>query len=158
MQREDRTMWAKVVFVTGAKNKMRLEKNSNRRAFRDQKARHPELEKRLCDYVNDKRQWGCEVSSEMCQFKALAWIIFIHGSSYNQGTMHHGFRSYTASVSSSCRQAGADLASNGEWRGVATANDAQPPAHCAGFYLHETHCSYNVRADDAFFKANLYFS
>ena len=33
---------AKVVFVTGAKNKMRLEKNSNRRAFRDQKARHPE--------------------------------------------------------------------------------------------------------------------
>ena len=49
-------MWEKVVFVTGAKNKMRLEKNSNHRAFCDQKARHPELEKKMCDYVNDKRQ------------------------------------------------------------------------------------------------------
>ena len=27
-----------------------------------------------------------------------------------------------------------------------------------GFYLHETHCSYNVLADDAFLQANLYFS
>ena len=33
---------------------MRLEKNSNRRAFRDQKVRHPELQKRLCDYVKVK--------------------------------------------------------------------------------------------------------
>ena len=41
--------------------------------------------------------------------------------------MHHGFQSYTASESSSCRQAGADLASSGEWRSVATANDAQHP-------------------------------
>ena len=62
----------KVVFVTGAKNKVRLEKNSNRRAFRDQKARHPELEKRLCDYVDDKRQYGFAVTSEMYQLKALA--------------------------------------------------------------------------------------
>ena len=51
---------------------MRLENNSNRRAFHNQKARHPELEERLCDYVNDKRQYGCAVSSEMCQLKALA--------------------------------------------------------------------------------------
>ena len=50
-------MRAKVVFVTGAKNKMRLEKNSNRQAFCGQKARHLELEKRLCVYVNDKRQY-----------------------------------------------------------------------------------------------------
>ena len=47
---------SEVVFVTGAKNKLILEKNSNHRAFHDQKARHPELEKRLCDYMNDKRQ------------------------------------------------------------------------------------------------------
>ena len=47
---------SKVVFVTGAKNKMRLEKNNYRRAFRGQQASHPELEKRLCDYVKDKRQ------------------------------------------------------------------------------------------------------
>ena len=39
--------------------------------------------------------------------------------------MHHGFQSYTASVSSSCQQAGADLASSVEWRGMATANYAQ---------------------------------
>ena len=39
---------------------MRLtEKNSrpNRQAFHGQKARHPELEKRLCDYVDGKRQY-----------------------------------------------------------------------------------------------------
>ena len=41
--------------------------------------------------------------------------------------MHHGFQSYTAPVSSSCRQAGANLDSSGEWRSVATANDAQHP-------------------------------
>ena len=44
----------------------------NRWAFRSQKARHPELEKRLCDYMDDKRQYGCPVTSEMCQMKALA--------------------------------------------------------------------------------------
>ena len=47
VQREESMMWAKVVFVTGAKNKMRLrEKNSNHQAFHGQKARHPELEKK----------------------------------------------------------------------------------------------------------------
>ena len=54
----------------------------------------------------------------------------IESSSYNQGTIHHGFQSCTASVSSSCRQVGADLASSGEWRGVATANDAQLAPTC----------------------------
>ena len=66
-------MSAEVIFVTGTKNKMRLrEKNSNRQAFRGQKVRHPALEKRLCDYVDNKRQCGCTVTSEMCQLKALA--------------------------------------------------------------------------------------
>ena len=46
--------------------------NSNRRAFRSQKARHPELGKRLCNYVDDQKQYGCAVTSEMCQLKALA--------------------------------------------------------------------------------------
>ena len=55
------------------KNKMQLQKtNSNRRAFRSQKAKHPEHEKKLCDYVDDKRQYRCTVTSEMCQLKALA--------------------------------------------------------------------------------------
>ena len=34
--------------------------------------RHLELGRRLCDYMDDKRQYGCAVTSEMCQFKALA--------------------------------------------------------------------------------------
>ena len=51
---------------------MRLtEKNGNHQAFRGQKARHPKLKKRLCDYMDDKRQYGCAVSSEMYQLKAL---------------------------------------------------------------------------------------
>ena len=55
------------------KNNMQLqETNSNCWAFRGQKLKHPELEKRLCDYVNDRRQYRCAVTSEMCQFKALA--------------------------------------------------------------------------------------
>ena len=59
--------------MTGAKNKTRLrEKNSNCRAFCSQKARHPDLEKRICDYVDDKSQYGCTVTSEICQLKALA--------------------------------------------------------------------------------------
>ena len=60
--------------MTSAKKKtMRLtEKNSNCRAFRGQKARYQELEKRLCDYMDDKRQYRYAVTSEMCQLKALA--------------------------------------------------------------------------------------
>ena len=55
------------------KNKMRLqETNSNHRAFCSQKANQRELERRLCNYVDDKRQHGCAVTSEICQLKALA--------------------------------------------------------------------------------------
>ena len=58
--------------MTGAKNKRQLtETNSNHRAFRSQKTSHLELEKRLCDYMNDKRQSGYAVTSEMCHLKAL---------------------------------------------------------------------------------------
>ena len=130
--------------MTGAKNKMRLEKNNYCRAFRDQKARHPELEKRLCDYVNDKRQYRCAVSSEMCQLKALAITKVL--------------KLYTASVSSSCRKAGADLASSGEWRGVATASIAQHPhTALASTCVRLTVASTFVQSD-VFFQANLYFS
>ena len=49
------------------KKKMRLtEKNSNRWAFRGQKTRHPELERKAM------RQYGCAVTSETCQLKAVA--------------------------------------------------------------------------------------
>ena len=98
------------------KNKMRLtEKNSrpNRRAFCGQKARHPELEKRLCNYVDDKRQYGCTVTSEMCQLKALA-ITKIQCIT--------GFKA----ILRLC-QVAAGLASSGEWHSVAMTNDAQHP-------------------------------
>ena len=64
------------------KTKYDLKTNSNSRAFRSQKMRHLELEKRLCDHVDDKRQYGCTVTSEMCQLKPLA---------INQWTKHHEF-------------------------------------------------------------------
>ena len=117
---------------------MRLtEKNSrpNRRAFRGLKARHPELEKRLCDYVDDKRQYGCTVTSEMCQTKALA-------VSKELGIM--GFKA-TLHL---CQEAPGErvlTANSGVWRG-----NVQPclaPAHRASLYLRETHCSYNIRGD-----------
>ena len=117
---------------------MRLEKNSNRRAFRDQKARHPELEKRLCDYMNDKRQYGCAVSSEMCQLKALA---------ITKEQCITGFKA----ILRLCQVAA------GKWMltwlvsGNGTAwqrpKRCTAPAHRAGFYLRKTHCSYNIRAD-----------
>ena len=97
--------------MTDAKNKTRLtENNSNNRAFRGQKARHPELEKRLCDYVDNKKQYGCAVTSEIYQLKALA--------------RHHGFQSCTAFRSSSSWQAGANLASSRDQHSVAMANHA----------------------------------
>ena len=55
------------------KKEMRFtDNNSNWQTFHSQKARHQELKKRLCDYVDDKRQYGYIVTSEMCQLKALA--------------------------------------------------------------------------------------
>ena len=75
-----------------------------------------------------------------------------------EGTMHHTFQSYTASVSSSCQQAGADLASSGEWRGVATANDAQyPHIALASACVRLTVATTYVQID-AFLQASLYFS
>ena len=81
----------------------------------------------------------------------------IESSSYNQGTMHHGFQSYTAYVSSSCRQAGADLTSSGEWHGMAMANDAEPPhTALASTCMRLTVATTYVQVD-AFLQANLYF-
>ena len=92
---------------------MRLrEKNCNHGAFRCQKARHPELEKRLCDYVDDKRQYGCTVTSEMCQLEALA-ITKELGITGFKATLHL------------CQEAASErvpTASSGDWRGMAMAN------------------------------------
>ena len=99
------------------KTKTRLaEKNSmpNRLAFRSQKVRHPELEKRLCDYVDDKRQYGCTATSEMCQMKAQA-------VSKDLGIM--GFKA-TLHL---CQEAPGErvpIASSGDRRGMAMANHA----------------------------------
>ena len=81
-----------------------------------------------------------------------------NSSSYKQGTMHHRFQSNTVSVSSSCRQAGADLSSSGEWCSVAAANDAQHPhtalvSTCMRLTVATTYVQI-----EAFLQANLYFS
>ena len=82
----------------------------------------------------------------------------IESSSYNQGTIHHGFQNYTVSVSSGCRQAGADLASSGDRHGMATANDAQHlQAALASTSVRVTVATTYVQID-AFLQANFYFS
>ena len=105
----------KVVFVTGAENKTQLtEKNSNHRAFRGQEARHLELQKRLCDYVDDKGQYGCAVNSEMCQLKALAETKELGNTDF-KATLHL------------CQEAANEqvpMASSRDRRSVATANHA----------------------------------
>ena len=64
-----------------------------------------------------------------------------------------------ASVSSSCRQAGADLASSGEWHGVAMANDAQHPhTVLASSTCVRLTVATKYMQIEAFLQANLYFS
>ena len=79
-------------------------------------------------------------------------------SSYNQGTMHHGFQSNTASLSSSYRRADADLASSREWRGVAMANDAQHPHTALATTCMRLTVATTYMQIDAFLEENLYFS
>ena len=96
---------------------MRLtEKNSrpNRQAFHGQKTRHLELEKRLCDYVDDKRQYRCTVTSEMCQLKVLA-VAKELGITGFKATLHLCQETPGKRVST---------ASSGDRRGVAMANHA----------------------------------
>jgi hypothetical protein len=54
------------------KQDLLLQKSGSKRAFYGQKAKFPEIEEKLRDYINDKRQFGCAVSAKMCQLKALA--------------------------------------------------------------------------------------
>ena len=68
-----------------------------------------ELEKGLWNYVDDKRQYGCAVTSEMCQLKTPAL------------TKQLGITGFKATLCL-CQVEGADLSSSREWRGVATAN------------------------------------
>ena len=58
---------------------------------------------------DDKRQYGCAVTSEMCQLKALAI------------TKELGIMGFKATLRL-CQVAGADLSSSGDRHGVATAN------------------------------------
>ena len=84
----------------------------------------------------------------MCQLKALA-ITKDNASQVSN---------LYASVSSSCRQAGADLANSGEWRGMATANDAlHPHTVLASTCVRLTVATMYVQID-TFLQANLYFS
>ena len=76
--------------------------------------RHLELEKRLCDYVDDKGKYGCTVTSEMCQMKALD-VSKELGIAGFKATLHL------------CQEAPGKrvlTASSGDRRGMATANHA----------------------------------
>ena len=72
------------------------------------------LKKRLCNYVDDKRQYGCAVTSEMCQLKAL--VV----------TKQLGITGFKATLCLCQEAAGKRVptASSGDWHGVATANHA----------------------------------
>ena len=61
--------------------------------------------------MDDKRQYRCAVTSEMCQLKALAI------------TKELGITGFKATLRL-CQVAGAGLASIGDRHGVATANNA----------------------------------
>jgi hypothetical protein len=50
------------------------ENSEIRRVFHGQKARYPNIEEKLLEYVSEKRQFGYAVSTEMCQLKALALV------------------------------------------------------------------------------------
>ena len=64
--------------------------------------------------MDDKRQYGCTVISEMCQMKALA-VSKELGITGFKGTLHL------------CQEAPGErvpTASSGDWHGMATANHA----------------------------------
>ena len=129
---------------------MRLtEKNSNRRTFHSQRARHQELEKRLCDYMDNKRQYGYTVTSEMCQLKALA-------IPRNQASQVS--KLYCVSV----KQQPASGCQPGKQRGsvrhdnAPTMHSARMP-HCPLTCVRLTVVTAYVQID-VFLQANLYFS
>ena len=84
----------------------------------------------------------------MCQLKALA---------ITKEQCITGFKAILR-LSSSCWQAGADLASSGEWRSVATANDAQHPHTVLASTCVRLAVATTYGQIDAFLQANLYFS
>ena len=79
--------------------------------------------------MDDKKQYGCAVTSEMCQMKALA---------VSKELCITGFKA-TVRL---CQEA------PGEWVPIwLVAGIGAAPAHRASLYLRETHCSYNVHGD-----------
>jgi hypothetical protein len=72
--------WAVIVMLTRAASEARkkqdllLQSSESKRAFHGQKAEFLGIEEKLMDCINGKRQFGCPVSTEMCQPKALALV------------------------------------------------------------------------------------
>ena len=95
--------------------------------------------------MDDKRQYGFTVTSEMCQLKAIAI------------TKQQCITGFKATLRL-CQVAGADLTSSGNRRGVATPEHAYHQhaallSTCMRLTVATTHVQI-----DAFLQANLYFS
>ena len=83
--------------------------------------------------MDDKRQYGCTVTSEMCQMKALA-VSKELGITGLKATLHL------------CQEVPGErvpTASSGDCHG----EPCLAHTHRASLYSRETHCSYNVRGD-----------
>ena len=95
--------------------------------------------------MDDSRQYGCAVTSEMCQLKALAT------------TKELGIMGFKATLRL-CQVAGADLSSSGDQRGMALAYQAyHPHTTMASTCMRLTVVTMYVKID-VFLQANLYFS
>ena len=95
--------------------------------------------------MDDKRQYGCAVTSEMCQLKALA-ISKELGITGCKATLRL------------CQVVGADLSSSRDRRSMTTVNHAQHlQAVLASTCVRLTVVTTYVQID-VFLQANLYFS
>ena len=98
--------------------------------------------------MDDERQYGCTVTSEMCKMKALA-VSKELGITGFKATLHL------------CQEAPGErltTASSRDWHGVATANHAQHPhVALASTRVRLTVVTMYVEID-AFLQANLNFS
>lgn len=77
-----------------------LESTGSRRAFRGQKAKFPQVEEKLCEYICDKRQFGFAISTEMCllQAKIIAGELGVEDFKASRGWLVRCFERNSLSI------------------------------------------------------------
>jgi hypothetical protein len=60
-----------IAFGTRREKDISLQSRSHWQAVHGQKAKLPEVEGKLCSYMNETSQFGYAVSNEVCQLKAV---------------------------------------------------------------------------------------